>query len=120
MRAALLAEVPAEQPNVANNMAVVAPGPDKHRVLAMASSRTFGLDGAREETSYGLPFEPVPHGAGSVYKIFTTATAMEKGLGIDYQLAVPPSGYTSPIYLDENRKPRCRCATPASTRSGCR
>ena len=105
MRASLLAEVPADQPNVANNMAVVAPGQDKHRVLAMASSRTFGLDAGKEETSYGLPYQPVPLGAGSVYKIFTAATAMEKGLGINYQLAVPPSGYASPIYIDGNGRP---------------
>jgi len=105
MRASLLAEVPADQPNVANNMAVVQPGQDKHRVLAMASSRTFGLDAGKEETSYGLPYQPVPLGAGSVYKIFTAATAMEKGLGINYQLAVPPSGYASPIYIDGNGRP---------------
>ena len=30
---------------------------------------------------------------------------MEKGLGIDYQLAVPPSGYASPIYLDDKKRP---------------
>ena len=40
-----------------------------------------------------------------MYKIFTAATAMEKGLGIDYQLAVPPSGYASPIYLDDRDRP---------------
>ena len=105
MRASLLAEVPADAPNVANNMAIVAPGQDKHRVLAMASSRTFGLDADKEETSYGLPYQPVPLGAGSVYKIFTAATAMEKGLGINYQLAVPPSGYASPIYVDGGGRP---------------
>ncbi len=105
MRASLLAEVPADQPNVANNMAIVTPGQDKHRVLAMASSRTFGLDAGKEETSYGLPYQPVPLGAGSVYKIFTAATAMEKGLGINYQLAVPPSGYASPIYVDGGGRP---------------
>jgi len=105
MKASLLAEVPADQPNVANNMAIVAPGADKHRVLAMASSRTFGLDAAAQETSYGLPYQPVPLGAGSVYKIFTAATAMEKGLGVNYQLAVPPSGYASPIYIDGGGRP---------------
>ena len=105
VHASLVAEVPPDRPNVANNMAVVAPGADKHRVLAMASSRVFGLDAGREQTSYGLPYEPVGHGAGSVYKIFTAATAMAKGVGIDYQLAVPPSGYASPIYLDENKRP---------------
>jgi len=105
MRAALLAEVPAKQPDVANVMAVVVPGADKHRVLAMGSSRTFGLNADLEETSYGLPYEPVPPGAGSIFKIFTAATALDKGLGINYQLEVPPSGYLSPIYLGANRRP---------------
>ena len=105
MKASLNAEVPADAPNVANVMAVVAPGQDKHRVLAMGSSRTFGLDADARETSYGLPYEPVNLGAGSVYKIFTTAAAMRKGMGIDYVLTVPPSGYASPIYVDPNGKP---------------
>ena len=105
MRAALVAEVPPRQPNVANVMAVVQPGADKHRVLGLASSRTYGLDAAAQETSYGLPYEPVPLGAGSVYKIFTAAAALEKGLGIDYQLSVPPSGYASPIYRDGGGRP---------------
>ncbi len=105
MKASLNAEVPADQPNVANVMAIVAPGQDKHRVLAMGSSRTFGLDAAKKETSYGLPYEPVNLGAGSVYKVFTAATAMEKGLGINYQMSVPPSGYASPIYVDGGGRP---------------
>lgn len=105
MKAALDTEVPPGQPNVANVMSVVEPGTDKHRVLAMGSSRTFGLDADALQTSYGLPYEPVNLGAGSVYKIFTAATAMEKGLGINYQLAVPPSGYASPIYIDGSGRP---------------
>lgn len=105
MKASLDKEVPPAQPNVANVMALVAPGKDKHRVLGMASSRTFGLDAEKQETSYGLPYEPVNLGAGSVYKIFTAATAMTKGMGIDHVLAVPPSGYASPIYVDGNGRP---------------
>jgi membrane peptidoglycan carboxypeptidase len=105
MKASLDAEVPAKQPNVANVMSVVQPGTEKHRVLGMASSRTFGLDADEQETSYGLPYEPVNLGAGSVFKVFTAATALEKGLGINYQLAVPPSGYASPIYIDGAGRP---------------
>ena len=44
-------------------------------------------------------------GAGSVYKTFTAATALEKGLGINYQLSVPPGGYASPIYVDGGGRP---------------
>ena len=71
----------------------------------MAANRTFGLDGSKLETSYGLPYEPVNLGAGSTYKIFTAATALEKGLGINYVLTVPPSGYASPIYVDGGGRP---------------
>ncbi|WP_233159245.1 penicillin-binding protein [Pseudonocardia sp. MH-G8] len=105
MKTALDAEVPPDQPNVANVMSLVEPGTEKHRVLAMGSSRTFGLDAEELETSYGLPYEPVNLGAGSVYKVFTSATALEKGLGINYQLTVPPSGYASPIYTDGGGRP---------------
>ncbi|MHA6620559.1 transglycosylase domain-containing protein [Pseudonocardia sp. DLS-67] len=105
MKASLDAEVPPQQPNVANVMSLVQPGSDKHRVLAMGSSRVFGLDAEEKETSYGLPYEPVNLGAGSTYKIFTSATALEKGMGINYQLTVPPSGYASPIYVDGAGRP---------------
>ncbi|HZZ50342.1 MAG TPA: transglycosylase domain-containing protein [Pseudonocardia sp.] len=100
IKAALDSVVPPGQPHVADVMALVAPGPQKHRVLAMAANRTFGLRADREETSYGLPYEPVNLGAGSIYKIFTAATALEKGLGINYVMQVPASGYASPIYRD--------------------
>ena len=105
VKASLNQQVPPGQPNVANTMSVVQPGADKHRVLAMASSRVFGLDGGARQTSYGLPYEPVNLGAGSTYKIFTAATALSKGLGINYELAVPPSGYASPIYVDGGGRP---------------
>ncbi|MGE0298524.1 transglycosylase domain-containing protein [Pseudonocardia sp.] len=105
MKASLDAEVPPTQPHVANVMSVVEPGTDRHRVLGMASSRTFGLDAAEQETSYGLPYEPVNLGSGSVFKIFTAATVLEKGLGIDTMIPVPPSGYASPVYRDAAGKP---------------
>ncbi|GAA0947976.1 transglycosylase/D,D-transpeptidase PonA2 [Pseudonocardia zijingensis] len=105
MTASLKAQVPPDSPDAANVMAIVEPGTGQHRVLAMGSSRVYGLDAAARETSYGLPYEPVNLGAGSVYKIFTAATAMEKGLGIDTQIEVPPGGYASPIYRDGSGRP---------------
>lgn len=105
MKASLDEEVPPRQPNVANVMSIVEPGKDRHRVRAMGSSRTYGLDADAYETSYGLPFEPVNLGAGSVYKVFTAATALQKGLGINYRLLVPGSGYASPIYRDGGGRP---------------
>jgi membrane peptidoglycan carboxypeptidase len=105
MTASLKAQVPPDSPDAADVMSIVQPGTDKHRVLAMGSSRVFGLDAAARQTSYGLPYEPVNLGAGSTYKIFTAATALEKGLGINTQIEVPPGGYASPIYRDGSGRP---------------
>lgn len=105
MSAALQREVPARQRNVANVMAAVTPGGDRHEVLAMGANRVFGVDGSALETSYGLPWEPVNLGAGSVYKVFTAATALDKGLGINYRMQIPPDGYASPIYRDGSGNP---------------
>jgi membrane peptidoglycan carboxypeptidase len=105
MTASLKAQVPPDSPDAADVMSVVQPGTDRHPVLAMGSSRVFGLDAGARQTSYGLPYEPVNLGAGSVYKVFTAATALEKGLGINTQIEVPPGGYASPIYRDGSGRP---------------
>jgi membrane peptidoglycan carboxypeptidase len=75
--------------NIAEVMSVVAPGQDSHPVLAMASSRTYGLDRDANETLLGQPYSMAGDGAGSIFKLFTTAAAMEKGLGIAAQVDVP-------------------------------
>ncbi len=85
-------------------MSIVKPGERSHPVTAMAANRTFG--NAEGESSYGLPFEPENIGAGSVYKIFTAATALQQGdIGIASVIPVPPSGYASPIYSDGSGNP---------------
>ncbi|MGE2737377.1 transglycosylase/D,D-transpeptidase PonA2, partial [Mycolicibacterium vaccae] len=76
-------------PGVASVMSVVRPGKENHPVLAMASNRTYGLDLDAGETMQPQPFSLVGNGAGSVFKIFTTAAAMEMGMGIDTQLDAP-------------------------------
>ncbi|MFI6167640.1 penicillin-binding protein [Nocardia sp. NPDC051052] len=75
--------------NIAQVMSVVAPGQDSHPLLAMASSRTYGLNRDGNETVQPQPYSMVGDGAGSIFKLFTTAAAMEKGLGINAQLDVP-------------------------------
>lgn len=75
--------------DIAEVMNVIAPGQDSHRILAMASSRTYGLNGDANETMQPQPFSMVGDGAGSIFKIFTTAAAMEKGLGINASIDVP-------------------------------
>ncbi len=70
-------------------MNVIRPGQDSHKVIAMASSRTYGLNADADETVQAQPYSLAGDGAGSVFKIFTTAAAMEKGLGINATLDVP-------------------------------
>lgn len=74
---------------VASVMSVIKPGRDAHPVVAMASNRTYGLNGDAEETMQPQPFSLVGDGAGSIFKVFTTAAALDMGMGIDAQLEVP-------------------------------
>ncbi len=74
---------------IASVMSVIRPGKDSHPVLAMASNRTYGLNTDAGETMQPQPFSLVGDGAGSTFKIFTTAAALEMGMGINAQLDVP-------------------------------
>ena len=74
---------------VASVMSVIKPGKESHPVLAMASNRTYGLNLEAGETMQPQPFSLVGDGAGSVFKIFTTAAAMDMGMGINAQLDAP-------------------------------
>jgi membrane peptidoglycan carboxypeptidase len=77
--------------SVASVMNVIKPGKDAHRVIAMASNRAYGLNDDARETMQPLPFSLVGDGAGSIFKIYTTAAALDMGMGIDAQLDVPAS-----------------------------
>jgi membrane peptidoglycan carboxypeptidase len=59
--------------------------------MAMAANRTYGFNSDARETVQPLPFSLVGDGAGSIYKIFTTAAALDMGMGINAQLQVPGS-----------------------------
>src|ERR1700736_1296142 len=76
-------------PGVASVMSVIKPGKNSHAVLAMASNRTYGLTIAAVETMQPQPFSLVGDGAGSIFKIFTTAAALDMGMGINAQLDAP-------------------------------
>jgi membrane peptidoglycan carboxypeptidase len=85
------ANVPPAQDGVANTMAIIAPGTSSHEVLAMVANRTPGNDIARGETSRNLVADVSdPFGAGSVFKIFTSAAALESGdAGLHTELPNP-------------------------------
>ncbi len=79
---------------IASVMSVIRPGRDSHRVVAMASNRRYGLSSEAGETMRPQPFSMVGDGAGSIFKIFTTAAAMDMGMGINTVLDVPGSFQT--------------------------
>ena len=74
---------------IASVMNVVLPGKTSHPVIAMVSNRTYGLDTDIGETVQPQPFSMVGDGAGSIFKIFTAAAALDLGLGINATLDVP-------------------------------
>jgi membrane peptidoglycan carboxypeptidase len=80
---------PADLDGIASVMSVIRPGKQTHPVLAMASNRNYGLNLDAGETMQPQPFSLVGNGAGSVFKVFTTAAAMEMGMGINAELDVP-------------------------------
>ncbi|MET0457133.1 MAG: transglycosylase/D,D-transpeptidase PonA2, partial [Mycobacterium sp.] len=74
---------------VASVMSVIRPGKETHPVVAMASNRNYGLNLDAGETMQPQPFSLVGDGAGSIFKVFTTAAALEMGMGINAQLDAP-------------------------------
>src|SRR5690625_7939614 len=69
-------------------MNVVRPSETDRDVLAMVSSRTYGLDLDQNETLLPQPYSMVGNGAGSVFKVFTAAAGVEAGYGIKNMLDV--------------------------------
>lgn len=96
-------QVPKTINGIANTMAIVQPGKDRHRVIALVANRDFGLDKAAGQTSYALPSDTSKFGAGSIYKIFTAAAALEKGMGINWELDTPAT-YVSPTCPKDSGK----------------
>ncbi len=90
---------------IASVMSVIKPGKDAHRVMAMASNRTYGLNSDARETVQPQPFSLVGDGAGSIFKIFTTAAALDMGMGINAQLQVP--GFFQAKGLGSSDTPGC-------------
>ncbi|SBS74706.1 Peptidoglycan glycosyltransferase [uncultured Mycobacterium sp.] len=74
---------------IASVMSVVLPGKTAHPVVAMVSNRTYGLNSAVGETMQPQPFSLAGDGAGSIFKIFTTAAALDMGMGINANLDAP-------------------------------
>jgi membrane peptidoglycan carboxypeptidase len=94
--------VPTAQDGVANTFAVVTPGhggdSGGHDVVAMVANRNLGTDASAGERSTNIVADPSNvFGAGSSFKIFTTAAALEQGtVGYDSDLPNPGSDCFTP------------------------
>ncbi len=80
---------------IANVMALVAPGTPR-KVVALTANRPYGLDQSKGETVQKLTTTFAPLGAGSTFKIFTAAAAMQAGLGTS-SIIQTPVVYQSPL-----------------------
>ncbi|MEV4311181.1 transglycosylase domain-containing protein [Actinocrispum sp. NPDC049592] len=90
--------VPKTLDGIANAMAIVRPGKDRHEVVALVSNRDYGPNAALGQTQYPQPYGiENKFGAGSIYKIFTAAAALEAGMGINNTIETPGQ-YTSHLF----------------------
>lgn len=76
-----------DEPGVAEALAVVQPGETTREVKTLAASRNYGFDA--HDTVLPLATSHVGNGAGSVFKIFTAAAAIERGISVNTVLDVP-------------------------------
>jgi len=82
-------KVSPDQEGVSAATNYITPKDGKHQVVAMATSRKYGLSQDERESVLPLPHSLQGHGAGSVFKIFAAAAALEDGMGLNTNLAVP-------------------------------
>jgi membrane peptidoglycan carboxypeptidase len=93
-------QVDKTQKNVANTLSLVRPGKDRHEVVALAANRDYGTDASKGQTTYALPSDVSNvTGAGSSYKIFTAAAALEQHKTGIYATIQTPQSYVSKVYV---------------------
>ena len=97
-KAAVEHQVPKYINGIANTMAIVRPGKERHEVVALVANRDYGLDGDAGQTTIRYPYGVMnKFGAGSTFKIFTSAAYLEKGGGINNVIETP-SSHTSQVF----------------------
>jgi membrane peptidoglycan carboxypeptidase len=84
------AQVPKNTPGINDSMAIIRPGKTRHEVTALVSNRDYGLNRKLNQTQLPFPYGVMnKFGAGSIFKIFTSAAFLEKGGGIDNTIKTP-------------------------------
>jgi membrane peptidoglycan carboxypeptidase len=74
--------------------------PGTGRVLAMSVNRTYGNDPADPAQTVVNLNVAAGQGAGSTYKTFTAAAAMERGFGLEFEMTTDDP-YVSTVYTDD-------------------
>lgn len=95
-------QVDKTQDNVANTLSLVRPGTDSREVVALAANKDYGTNPEEGQTSFALPSAVANvTGAGSAYKIFTAAAALEEGV-VGVQDDIPsPANYESNVFVSQ-------------------
>lgn len=85
--------VPTTQDGVANAFAIIQPGNTSHDVVALVENRNFGTgSNAGDVSTNNVANVNDPFGAGSTYKLFTSAAAFENGMiGLNDSMPNPKS-----------------------------
>ncbi|WP_116205780.1 transglycosylase domain-containing protein [Amycolatopsis circi] len=92
-------QVSKTQKNVANTLSLIRPGKDRHEVVALAANRDYGIDADQGQTTYALPSGVFnTGGAGSSYKIFTTAAVLNQHIAGIYSNIPVGNGYISHVF----------------------
>jgi membrane peptidoglycan carboxypeptidase len=119
-KAAVESQVAKDIPGIANTMAIIKPGKERHEVHALVANRDYGLDPNAGQTTIGYPYGVMnKFGAGSTYKIFTAAAYLEKGGGINHQIPAPES-YTSNVFTGGGKTcPRTERGNDGDSRKYC-
>ncbi|GAA3801160.1 MULTISPECIES: transglycosylase domain-containing protein [Amycolatopsis] len=92
-------QVSKTQKNVANVLSLVRPGKNRHEVVALAANRDYGTDASAGQTTYALPSGVYnTGGAGSSYKIFTSAAAIQNRVMGIYDTIEVPNFYVSNVF----------------------
>ncbi|WP_198047304.1 transglycosylase domain-containing protein [Kutzneria sp. 744] len=104
--------VPKTANGIANTMVIVKPGQQTHDLVALVANRDLGVDAAQGQTLTNLPADVSDNfGAGSIYKLFTTAAAMEKGqVGLNTGIPNPKTQ----CFFPPIRYPDTKCHTVAN------
>lgn len=78
---------------LANTFDILQPGQSSHQIMAMADNRSYGDNANDGQTLTNQPANVSdPFGAGSTFKLTTTAAALENGtVGLNTVLPNPPS-----------------------------